>query len=1216
MAQLKDTIVSGNLRVTDTTLTDTLHVTIIKAPTSSGGSTYGPGESGQILKSNGTMTYWTDMPTIPTVNNASLTLKGAGTTVTTFTANSSTNQSLDIVAGTNVTITPDVTNHKITIASSYTNTDTKVKVTTSTSKAYLIGTTTSPDGTAVEGVGNTGVYMTNGVLTAAFAGALSGNATTSSSWATARTLTLGGQLTGSVSVKGDANMTLNGYLDRAFIYDDNAVPANHTWAEYAWHKFAEVTITDEFEDRVITFLVSRTHGSSAEYTGILSAKLRTKENKVYDSAQLKWLVRNYGLSKDDFVMVYTSTSGTSTKAELWCRLPGQYHGLVFTVLKEHRRNDSASSDWTLVKTPKGSSTHGSSSYPTTGITGTIISSDGTITNSTTGTATSANALNLTHDNELNFSKLASTGHVWFGYRWNTQGTETSGGTAITTYKFGNANGAGGLAGLEAGTATFKDADFGEQLIVERTTAGSMASVTFKNPSGILGYISANTVDGDLYHYGATDTSTMKYMILDTGNTSVTTSGSGNAITALSFSNGTFEVTKGSTFSLSNHKHTTTIAADSGTNQLTLAASTKYKLTAGETNFIFTTPPNTTYSAGTGLSLNGTTINHSNSVTAQTASFVFKKIKYDAQGHITGVDNVADTDLPSHEHPYLPLTGGKMTGTIQGTYTNTHIALAGGEIGDYATLDHKNNINISSWNGVSISNGCSSVGTLDQVTFSVNARTGATQQRGNAILYSESGNSPALIFQRGTSSDGTYDWKLYVTEGHLNFDRNSSGTWTNLVQFEKTGKLYVSGTIYSNNTPVSLEGHTHEYVPLKTNGGIATISGNGQYTWCTIATITVVSAYADGPISFEVSERDGSVSLIQVSFVSTNTTDPALKYFVSNYSNRFYIKKTATSTWEIYGSYTESYGAISLHRVFGYRYNNATNVTIHMSNVSEPTGLTRVTYGGNVASANALNLAYSNEINFSKLSSTGHVWFGYRWNTQGTETSGGTTITTYKFGNANGGSGSTPGLAGLEAGTATFKHADFGQQLIVERTGGANMAGITFKNTNGVLGHIAANTVDGDLYHYGASDTSTMKYVILDSHNYTSYACGKVLFNTDTNSSDTISIVTANIPANTNHMTVIFKVSGSAAGAGKVYVASTIPYIRDVYLGGVLHVSTVSDDSGSVKLSLVPFTIQLTTSSTNTSVSLIHGTPVKIPGGTTPTDRSGFDIKIVKIIGGA
>lgn len=58
MAQLKDTIVSGNLRVTDTTLTDTLQVTKIKAPTTSGGTTYGVGTNGQVLKSNGTSTYW------------------------------------------------------------------------------------------------------------------------------------------------------------------------------------------------------------------------------------------------------------------------------------------------------------------------------------------------------------------------------------------------------------------------------------------------------------------------------------------------------------------------------------------------------------------------------------------------------------------------------------------------------------------------------------------------------------------------------------------------------------------------------------------------------------------------------------------------------------------------------------------------------------------------------------------------------------------------------------------------------------------------------------------------------------------------------------------------------------------------------------------------------------------------------------------------------
>lgn len=104
-------------------------------------------------------------PTASTVNNASLTLKGAGTTVTTFTANASTNQSLDIVAGSNVTITPDATNHKITIASSYTNTDTKVNVTLgTTTKAFLLGTSTTPTSTAqaVTSIADTGVYLGTG----------------------------------------------------------------------------------------------------------------------------------------------------------------------------------------------------------------------------------------------------------------------------------------------------------------------------------------------------------------------------------------------------------------------------------------------------------------------------------------------------------------------------------------------------------------------------------------------------------------------------------------------------------------------------------------------------------------------------------------------------------------------------------------------------------------------------------------------------------------------------------------------------------------------------------------------------------------------------------------------------------------------------------------------------------------------------------------------
>ena len=53
--------------------------------------------------------------------------------------------------------------------------------------------------------------------------------------------------------------------------------------------------------------------------------------------------------------------------------------------------------------------------------------------------------------------------------------------------------------------------------------------------------------------------------------------------------------------LPSHSHTLSIAASSGTSSITLAASTKYQLTAGGSTYIFTTPPNsnTTYTISTG-----------------------------------------------------------------------------------------------------------------------------------------------------------------------------------------------------------------------------------------------------------------------------------------------------------------------------------------------------------------------------------------------------------------------------------------------------------------------------------------------------------------------------------------------------------------------------------------------------------------------------------------
>lgn len=62
MAQLKDTLVSGSLRVTENIYSDTIEVQKLKIPTASNTTVCGVGTNGQIVTSNGTNTYWSNLP--------------------------------------------------------------------------------------------------------------------------------------------------------------------------------------------------------------------------------------------------------------------------------------------------------------------------------------------------------------------------------------------------------------------------------------------------------------------------------------------------------------------------------------------------------------------------------------------------------------------------------------------------------------------------------------------------------------------------------------------------------------------------------------------------------------------------------------------------------------------------------------------------------------------------------------------------------------------------------------------------------------------------------------------------------------------------------------------------------------------------------------------------------------------------------------------------
>ena len=134
---------------------------------------------------------------------------------TTIAADSKTD-TLNLVAGRNVTITPDADTDTITISS--TNTDTKVTNTlNTTAKAYVTGTTSNSTNTGTQ-VFDTGVYLdtTAGMLTATtFKGALSGNASTATTatkanqLTTARSIGLGTAVTATAqSFNGTGNITI------------------------------------------------------------------------------------------------------------------------------------------------------------------------------------------------------------------------------------------------------------------------------------------------------------------------------------------------------------------------------------------------------------------------------------------------------------------------------------------------------------------------------------------------------------------------------------------------------------------------------------------------------------------------------------------------------------------------------------------------------------------------------------------------------------------------------------------------------------------------------------------------------------------------------------------------------------------------------------------------------------------------------------------------
>lgn len=197
--------------------------------------------------------------------------------------------------------------------------------------------------------------------------------------------------------------------------------------------------------------------------------------------------------------------------------------------------------------------------------------------------------------------------------------------------------------------------------------------------------------------------------------------------------------------------------------------------------------------------------------------------------------------------------------------NSSITIA--QANDRSGLDGKNNINLASWYGVSISNGCSNTDNYNQVTFSVDARSGQVWARGtiNAPTFSGSlsGNASSATklataraikignTTRSFNGTGNVTWTLsdigaFSTSGGTISGEVTCNNYLSLNAWSGYGsgkaQLWYNGTakelviqptavtdIRVNNNLVLHAGNYTNYAAPKNHGTHVTYGGNGSAT---------------------------------------------------------------------------------------------------------------------------------------------------------------------------------------------------------------------------------------------------------------------------------------------------------------------------------------------------------------------------------------------------
>ena len=232
----------------------------------------------------------TDFPTIPTVNNATLTIQKNGTTVNSFTANASSNVTANISVPTK---TSQLTNDSGFI----------------TSSSNITGTSAAAN-----------------KLT------------------TARSISAGDlEFQGSANFDGSGNIKLNITQHRSMVTIGNT-------NNYPFHRIAYTAQeTGNFIDRVITFFVGKEY-ISAGY-GICRIVLRTNNASGGATAncEVQWLVRTSGIPVDAIQVGFNNTAAASY-VDVFYKSSGSYHSAICRVISHASSRTNVGQGFAVVST--------------------------------------------------------------------------------------------------------------------------------------------------------------------------------------------------------------------------------------------------------------------------------------------------------------------------------------------------------------------------------------------------------------------------------------------------------------------------------------------------------------------------------------------------------------------------------------------------------------------------------------------------------------------------------------------------------------------------------------------------------------------------------------------------------------------------------------------------------------------------------------------------